>query len=321
MKLCVCICTCDRPGPLARLLEALAAMPGGPLPGQAVGLVIVDNLPDGRTREVCDAYREKLGMELRLVEETQRGISFARNRAVAEALAEGADLIAFLDDDDVPEPDWLQRLTAKQARTGADIVLGGWAHDLPDDMPAALRRLPVFRPLRPEAINDYGLPKWAGTMNMLIACGILERMLAAGPVFAPELAFVGGEDNDFLLRAKQHGAVVAACPESRVHHLWDPSRMTWRGVLKRGYRQGNSKMWIARRHGQPAAARALAREATVRLVVGSLRLPLVAHLPEQRGKILFDIARDAGKLSAFLGVRSAYYADTPTQPPALDVTT
>jgi glycosyltransferase involved in cell wall biosynthesis len=100
-RVAVCVCTCDRPRLLGRLLAILERIePGdrGSLDG--VELVVVDNRPDGRARAVCDAWRGRLLMALRFVEEPEPGISFARNRALAAALEGGAELVAFIDDDD-----------------------------------------------------------------------------------------------------------------------------------------------------------------------------------------------------------------------------
>src|SRR5690606_429303 len=106
-KVAVCLCTCARPEPLAECLAAIAAaLRAHPEPG-LVAVVVVDNAPGGRAGAVCAEAAAALPVPLRVVEEPERGISFARNRAVREALAAGADAVAFLDDDDLPHPDWL----------------------------------------------------------------------------------------------------------------------------------------------------------------------------------------------------------------------
>ena len=52
-------------------------------------------------------------------------ISQARNRAVLEAIAIGADAIAFLDDDNLPELGWLEALIAVARKLTWFGLLGG----------------------------------------------------------------------------------------------------------------------------------------------------------------------------------------------------
>jgi len=67
----------------------------------------VDNAPKGEASAVSDGHRASLPVALHFAEQRLLGISFARNRAVTEALGRGADFDAFIDDDDVPDVDWL----------------------------------------------------------------------------------------------------------------------------------------------------------------------------------------------------------------------
>src|SRR5690606_5741127 len=125
MRIAICICTCERPAALRECLEAVdRALRAAPPRDAELALVVVDNRPDGRAAAVCDALGANLPCPLRFAEERERGVSFARNRAVSVALAAGAELICFLDDDDIPDPDWLARLVARQRETGAELVFG-----------------------------------------------------------------------------------------------------------------------------------------------------------------------------------------------------
>ena len=110
MTIAICICTCDRPNSLQELLNVLVEMELGQLHPGELFFVVVDNRPDGRAQAVCDQARARLPGPLYFAEEQERGISFARNRAISTALAQGAEWIAFIDDDDRPRPDWLVHL-------------------------------------------------------------------------------------------------------------------------------------------------------------------------------------------------------------------
>ncbi|MGI9590846.1 MAG: glycosyltransferase family 2 protein, partial [Myxococcota bacterium] len=126
VKVSICICTCSRPAMLGRLLGSLRDVELGALEASAVEIVVVDNDPSGSARAVCETAAARLPFPIHFAEESRRGIAFARDRLVREALARGADFLALLDDDDVPERDWLRRLLERQQETGAEVVAGMW---------------------------------------------------------------------------------------------------------------------------------------------------------------------------------------------------
>lgn len=93
----VAICTRERPADLRRALAATRALSPAPLE-----VLVIDNDPSSTaTREIVDEFGA------RYVCEPRRGLDHARNRALSEARG---DIIAFTDDDAVPEPGWLQAL-------------------------------------------------------------------------------------------------------------------------------------------------------------------------------------------------------------------
>lgn len=93
----VAICTHERPEKLAR---ALASLHCQIQPADEV--LVVDNAPGStRTRELV---REEYP-RVRYIVEPVRGLDFARNRALHEARH---SIVAFLDDDAVAAPDWVQ---------------------------------------------------------------------------------------------------------------------------------------------------------------------------------------------------------------------
>ncbi len=69
-------------------------------------IIIVDNNSSDNTKLVIENYQKisNYPYSLRYFLETQQGAAFARLRAVREAKGE---LVAFLDDDNLPESDWL----------------------------------------------------------------------------------------------------------------------------------------------------------------------------------------------------------------------
>jgi glycosyltransferase involved in cell wall biosynthesis len=122
-------------------LSTLAGLEVGDLAGEDVVIRVVDNAPSGEASNVSDGHRASLRVALHFAEERLLGISFARNRAVTEALGRGADFVAFIDDDDVPDVDRLLRLLEAPRCASAQMILGYWQTGDPSHVPEWLREI------------------------------------------------------------------------------------------------------------------------------------------------------------------------------------
>lgn len=95
----VVICTKNRPANLRECLSAVARL--DPMPNE---VLVVDNTPGNKETE---GLSREFGA--RYVVEPVPGLSRARNRGLAEC---DTEIVAFLDDDAIPTPDWLGILVA-----------------------------------------------------------------------------------------------------------------------------------------------------------------------------------------------------------------
>ena len=294
MKVAVCICTCDREALLRECLTAVSNALRTAPPEAEIAVFVVDNRPGGGAAAVCQALRSELPCPLRYGTEPERGISFARNRAVAEALAWGADVVSFLDDDDLPDPEWLLRLLARQQETGADLVFGAWRWPA-DFAPRSWQRgIKFFRPADFEKRNRFGLPAAAGTFNVAIGRSLLERMAGSGPPFRRQFALAGGGDTDFFVRAHAGGARHAVAADSLVVRRWEPARTTLSGVLRRAFRVGNTSALQDREAMAPADWRRKRRRVALRLARALIVAPLHVLPPHRFARHAFTIARLSG---------------------------
>ena len=306
-RVAICICTCERTTLLARALSVVERIDLGELQPRDVVLIVVDNQPDGRARALCAEIRARLPIRLVFVEEPRRGISYARNRAIAAARAQGADFVAFIDDDDLPRPDWLWNLVRRQRETRADLVFGFW--HLPSDLPLPcwLRNSRYFKPPRRNDHNRFGLPAWAGTYNVLLSRRAIELHGADGGPFRSEFAHCGGEDSDFFIRAKRAGLEHACAYDSIVVRAWENHRLTLGEVLRRGFLRGGSRVHIARAHLPAEQVRGLAWASWRKLAKALVRLPLTAWGRDRLVASLLSLAHSMGEIYAWTGLRYAYY--------------
>jgi succinoglycan biosynthesis protein ExoM len=238
------------------------------------------------------------------IAEPRRGLSFARNRAVAAALEEAADYLAFVDDDEVPTPHWLDELLRVAHEHRADVVAGRVLRRFERQPPEWVSRGGFF--LDPHL--PTGSPvRIASTSNVLMANRVLRDM---GPPFDARFALTGGEDTHFFLRASSAGYRLVwadnAVVEERVPA--DRAKLGW--VLRRAYRVANTWSLCERELSpSPGLLGMRVMKAIARLVLGAGLLAggaVAGRHVAARG--LWHIAFGAGNLTGLLGLRFAEYA-------------
>ncbi|MFW6357817.1 MAG: hormogonium polysaccharide biosynthesis glycosyltransferase HpsE [Chroococcales cyanobacterium] len=100
----VAICTYNGASRIPDVLEKLRSQIGTDSINWEI--IVVDNNSSDHTKQVIFDYQNRWSesLPLRYLFESQQGAAFARIRAVQEA---NSELIGFLDDDNLPEPDWV----------------------------------------------------------------------------------------------------------------------------------------------------------------------------------------------------------------------
>ncbi|MGG6293486.1 glycosyltransferase family 2 protein [Leptolyngbya sp. AN02str] len=302
MRVAVCALTYKRPDGLKRLLDGLNQLTFEQYPQPEIEVIIVDNDSPSEAETICADLRPTFRWSLKYVVETQRGISFARNRAIASA-ASDTDFVAFIDDDEVPEPNWLEQLLIVQQQYDADIV-GGPA--LPyfanETVPDWIAKGKFFDTPRYETGH---LLEVAYTNNVLIRNRIFQTMPQP---FDARFAVTGGEDSHLFMRLYRAGYKLVWADTAIVHEWIPASRMTLKWLMQRGYRS-YSTHGLCELELDPAI-RVVPRRVTTgcgRIVLGLLMLPISVVQPHLFAKSLLQISRGAGMLSGLAGRRYEEY--------------
>lgn len=307
--LAVCICTAGRPRELARLLAALTIADLRPH-GAVTEIVVVDNRP-GTPGAVRGLPATVAGVPVHMAAEPRAGIPFARNAAVTRALADGADLVAFIDDDDLPRPDWLVRLVERQVASGADLVFGASRSATTATPPAWARELRYFAGNRLDRISTWGVPAGASTCNVLIRRRVLDTLDGSGP-FRAAFAGSGGEDTDLFARAVAAGFGFAVAEDSVVERHWDARRTGPGALARRALKYGATRQRLKAtlRPTSPARQRRAALRRTLKsLVTCGAGLPRPRTLPQRAAAFLEEL----GGLMSALGRDGGYYLGSDAQ--------
>ncbi|WP_421855544.1 glycosyltransferase family 2 protein [Oricola sp.] len=310
-RIMVAIPTCNRPEDLARLLESLGACR---VPDQThCSVLIVENGTRLPAAPVVEG-RELFGGPVRLVVEPRKGIPFARNAALDRALAEGFDYLAFADDDETVDADWLVSLFACLKASSADLAGGPvYARRPPIELSAwqtwLMRGYERWYDIR-QVRNETQLRRGAQdritvlTNNWLLDLGFARR---EGMRFSDRFRISGGSDAHFCSELRKLGGVTAWCTTAAVYETVLPERLSARYILFRGAQQRINHLERGRERGWSIYAQAVA-----------LFLPLLAYglfrtvsSPLVGPYAFFDGVRSCGRafggIMGVFGARSGLY--------------
>ncbi len=224
MKITVAIPTHNRCQTLALTLASVAAIERDP--EVELECLVIDNNCTDATAAVVAEFAGAAPFPARRVFEPRQGSSFARNRAVREAAGE---LIFFIDDDVIVEPDWAQQLLAAMRARKLDaacgIVLARWQSTPPrwlgEEVYGKLAVHPQSAAPPAEKLSQY----FSANVGLTRQC--FERFGR----FREDLGVVGnnpmsGEDTELFGRIIAGGGKMGIAPRAVVHHLIGPERMT-----------------------------------------------------------------------------------------------
>lgn len=232
MHISVCICSYQRPLLLKRTLSALQTQKTENLFSYSV--VICDNDSDESGKAVANEFSKAFESAVHYCVESRRSISHARNKALEFA---NGDLVAFIDDDEFPEKDWLLNLYQTLTRFQVAGVLGPVKPHFDEKPPEWIIKGRFCE--RPEHPTGFLMP-WSEcrTGNVLFKKEIL---VGLNPIFRPEFGSGGGDVN-FFLRMMQAGHQFVWCNEAVVHEVVPPSRCKRSFMLKRALLRGSNLM-------------------------------------------------------------------------------
>ena len=219
----VVICTRERPGALARCLDSLLAQA---YPDFRV--LVVDNAPVTDTTAEVVRSAARRGPVTYLVE-PRAGLSFARNAAVAAAPGE---ILAWIDDDEYADPNWLAEVARALAdHPEADVVSGVivpaeletraqlWFEQFGGHSKGRGFKPDVFSPATAHLQSPlYPLPPFGTGANMTFRPGVIERIGGWDTALGAGTPAMGSEDTLAFTQVLVSGGTIVYQPTAVTHH-------------------------------------------------------------------------------------------------------
>lgn len=258
----ICVCTFKRPQMLGELLSGLMRQKTGDRFNFSI--VVVDNDGDESGRAMVERFQREHTIPIEYFVEREQSIALARNLTVAKARGE---MLAFIDDDEVPEDDWLLTLYNGMEKYKADGVLGPVKPRFVAAPPEWVLKAGMFD--RPNSQNyATGMKLEAaqtGTGNALIRRSVFEA--GEGP-FRRQFGS-GGEDIDFFRRAMAKGKVFIWCDEAVAFETVPQERTRVKFQVKRALLRGKVSL------ATPAGSVGGIAKSMVACAVYTISLPLL----------------------------------------------
>lgn len=226
----ICICTYKRPDMLQRLLEQLRTQrTEGRI---SFGVVVVDNDRAKSAEATTTAFAQTVGFPVSYQNEPRQNIALARNKGVENATGE---FIAFIDDDEFPNDDWLLTLVTACDHYKVAAVLAPVRPHFDSPPPRWIIKGKFCE--RPEPPTGTPMP-WGQcrTGNVLFRRDVLPLLEIP---FKEEFG-TGGEDKDFFKRLGEKGCTFVWCNEAPVYETVPPSRWTRSYMLSRAMLRGRN---------------------------------------------------------------------------------
>ena len=180
-------------------------------------LILVEDGSDDGTADLLRAFAAEVEQPVRYENlGTNRGVAAARNRLLERA---SGDFVAFLDADDLWEPDHLAYALELMAAEGTDWFIAGL--NLID--PAGR---PLKRDLLPPPMEPAAIPTSLLRHNFILTSGIVARaaLFAGGPRFDTTLRI--GEDLDLCIELVRRGHRPSFSPRATLNYRKHPASTT-----------------------------------------------------------------------------------------------
>ena len=288
----ICVATWRRPGLLTQCLAAINRLS---LPENYTFILIVaDNDSGESARGIVSDFSARARLLTRYVCEPERGLSSIRNRLLKAALAEAADFICFIDDDEFPRPDWLTKHLAAIKQYQAEVVSGPVFPFHGDD--------PVAATPGKSKRRTGETPRRVAAGNVLFKGRLVKEQ---GLRFDRRYDFIGGEDHDFFERSARHGNRHVWVTEAVMFETVPAERQTWGYLFYRHFTSANNNVVKYRaRHGRLYCWRHFMLKSAGKLPGGLIQLTLAGLLlhREKAKKGLAKIAAATGYVSGLLNI-------------------
>lgn len=222
----ICISTFKRPYGLKRLLNGILNQKLKKNNNIKIIIGVSDNDIHGSAEEAVTEFRKKTSnFIVKYGIQSKRGIAANRNNSIK--LVEVVDYIIFIDDDEIPEENWLDELIDTQKKYNADVVTAPVISEFEEGAPEWIKKENFFYRYRFKTGHKLTC---AATGNTLVKYSVIKQF--KGP-FDESLGLMGGEDSILFSKIYDKGFTIVWCDTALVKEFIPKSRCNAKWYLNR----------------------------------------------------------------------------------------
>ncbi len=297
MDCSICIATYKRPDLLKECLSSIAQLE---LRNDLqVEIVLVDNDKAQSAKSIFEWFKQAHTLPVRYCVQEKQSISHARNMAIQNAKGK---LIAFIDDDETADKEWLALLIETQKEYKADAVFGNVITWFESTTPPWIQGLFIYERKIPPTGT---IAESVRTTNAIVDAKWFSKK---GYQFDAEYGITGGSDTKLFETMRINNAKLINCREAKTYEYCPPNRTKFKWLLKRSFRGGNN---VSRIDIELNPKRKMILRCTY-LIIGftystiSLVLAILhIFIPSKRAHWILKMAANMGKMAAIFN----YYPD------------
>lgn len=256
LRLSLIIATYNR---AAFLIETLRSVVAQDAPAQEWECVVVNNNSSDDTAARFAAFAaENAGFDLRMVDEPNQGLSYARNRGIRESRGE---YIAIIDDDERIAPQFISAYVSLFDSVPEAVAAGGpivaeYVAGRPSWMSRYTER-PIANTLYlGDRVREFPAGRIPGGGNMALRRSAVKRYgvfdISLGRVGS---SLVGGEESDLFERLRLAEAHYYYAPAAVMYHVIPPEKLSVDYFSRLCYNVGVSQLRRARFYRRVVRAR------------------------------------------------------------------
>jgi GT2 family glycosyltransferase len=209
-------------------------------------IIVGDNASTDSTAKILATRKTHFPTELTLMTVSSPGKSAVLNRAIQFSTG---DVLAFLDDDVIVDPCWLEEIEGFFQRNPTHCVGQGRIRTGPGDSsdPEIRRLLQRYRTIpQLEYSSDIGDLHSLNGANIAIRRAVFERAGYFDERLGPGASGTS-EDVELAQRIRRAGMKIAYMPRAIVYHRVDRERLTEQYFKQTHWRQGVSRFLMKKR--------------------------------------------------------------------------
>ncbi|GHV71777.1 hypothetical protein FACS189420_7930 [Bacteroidia bacterium] len=249
------ICTYNREKYILPVLESIASQD---YPRENYEIVLVNNNSTDKTEELCTLFSHKYpDIIFRYFIETQQGLSYARNRGIAESQGE---LLIYVDDDATVFPGYLPAYSDFFKAHPEAIAAGGpiipfYEATPPNWLTHFTKELLTGYLYRGDKLGVFANGKYPGGGNACYRKTVFERY----GLFNVELgrkgkSLIGAEEKDLFARFTSDGHKIWYIPEAGIYHYISPEKLTQEHLIRLSHSIGISERIRTRSKSQSVSS-------------------------------------------------------------------